>query len=160
MYSKEELHSIAEVIAAHDDIYIISDEIYEHIRYSGEHQSIAQFDFIKDRVVTVNGVSKAFAMTGWRIGFIGAPKWIAEACEKLQGQFTSGTCSISQRAAIAALTSDLKPTLEMRDAFLRRRNLVVKLMQDIPGFNLNIPEGAFYLFPDVSAFLVNAMPAG
>lgn len=152
LYSKEELAGLAEVFAKHPDIYIVSDEIYEHINFMGKHESIAQFESIRERVITVNGVSKGFAMTGWRIGYIGACKEIAQSCEKMQGQFTSGACSIAQRAALAALTHDLKPTYEMRDAFLRRRNLVLEMMKDIPGLKTNVPGGAFYVFPDVSAF--------
>ncbi len=152
VYSKEELKGIAEVIASYPDIYIISDEIYEHINFIGKHESIAQFDFIKDRVVTVNGVSKAFAMTGWRIGYIGAPEWIAKACDKMQGQFTSAACSISEMAAKAALNSDITPTKKMCEEFLKRRNLILNLMKDIPGIKLNEPKGAFYVFPDVSYY--------
>jgi aspartate aminotransferase len=152
VFSKDELYAIAKVFEKHPNIYIISDEIYEHINFKGKHESIAQFDFIKDRVITVNGMSKGFSMTGWRLGYIGAPKIIAQACEKLQGQFTSGANSIAQRAAITALNSDLKPTLEMTEAFHRRRDLVLKLMKEIPGFKVNVPEGAFYVFPDVSAY--------
>ena len=152
VFSKDELFAIAKVIEKHPDIFIISDEIYEHINFIGKHESIAQFDFIKERVVTVNGMSKAFAMTGWRLGYIGASKEVAEACEKLQGQFTSGTNSIAQRAALCALTSDMTPTYEMAKAFKRRRDLVLSLMKDIPGFKTNLPGGAFYVFPDVSYY--------
>lgn len=152
VFSKEELKALADLFARYPDIYIISDEIYEHITFEAKHESMAQFPEIFDRVITVNGVSKGFAMTGWRIGYIGAAKWIAEACEKMQGQFTSGTCSIAQRAALAALTTDLKPTYDMRDAFRKRRDLVLELMREIPGFKLNKPTGAFYVFPDVSAY--------
>lgn len=152
VYTKEELLAIAHIISKHPDLYIISDEIYEHINFLSHHESIAQFDFIKDRVITVNGLSKAFAMTGWRLGYIGAPKWIAKACDKIQGQYTSATCSITQRAAIAALDGDLQPTLEMKAAFLRRRDLVYKLLSEIDGIKINLPHGAFYFFPDVSNF--------
>lgn len=152
VFSKDELKQLALLFAQYPDIYIISDEIYEHITFTGKHESIAQFPEIVDRVITVNGVSKGFAMTGWRIGYIGAAKWIAEACEKIQGQFTSGTCSIAQRAALAALTSDLKPTYDMREAFRKRRELVLNLIKDIPGFKVSKPEGAFYVFPDVSYY--------
>jgi len=152
VFSKDELFAIAKVIEKHPDIFIISDEIYEHINFIGKHESIAQFDFIKERVVTVNGMSKAFAMTGWRLGYIGASKEVAEACEKLQGQFTSGTNSIAQRAALCALTSDMTPTYEMAKAFKRRRDLVLSLMKEIPGFKTNLPGGAFYVFPDVSYY--------
>lgn len=152
VYSKEELAAIAEVIERHPQVYVVSDEIYEYINYVGKHESIAQFDSIKDRVIIVNGQAKGFAMTGWRIGYIAAPLFIAKACTKLQGQFTSATCSIAQRATIAALTQDLKPTYEMRDAFKKRRDMVVDLLNDIPGVKSNNPDGAFYVFPDVSAY--------
>jgi len=152
VYTKEELKSIAELIAQYPKILIVSDEIYEHINFNEKHESIAQFDFIKDQVITVNGVSKGFAMTGWRIGYIGAPKWIADACIKMQGQFTSGTSSISQKAAQAALEANPSCTLEMRKAFEKRRELVLDLMSDIPGLKLNNPKGAFYVFPDVSSY--------
>jgi len=155
IYTKEELKAIAEVIAKYPNIYIISDEIYEHINFVGKHESFAQFDFIYDKVITVNGVSKGFAMTGWRLGFIGAPKIIASACNKFQGQITSGTCSISQRAAIAALESDPKQLKEIKDmliAFRERRDLVLKLLNDIPGVITNVPNGAFYIFPNISYY--------
>ncbi len=152
LYSKEELAALVEVFVRYPDIYIISDEIYEHINFVGKHESIAQFESIFERVITINGVSKGFAMTGWRIGYIGASKIIAQSCEKMQGQFTSGACSIAQRASIAALNSSLQPTWDMRDAYLRRRNLVLEMMKDIPGIKTNIPGGAFYLFPDVRSF--------
>lgn len=152
VYTKDELKSIAQLIAQHPNILIVSDEIYEHINFNEKHESIAQFDFIKDQVITVNGVSKGFAMTGWRIGYIGAPKWIAAACIKMQGQFTSGTSSISQKAAQAALEADPNCTLEMRKAFENRRELVLNQMSDIPGLKLNNPKGAFYVFPDVSSY--------
>ncbi|MFO7828908.1 MAG: pyridoxal phosphate-dependent aminotransferase [Bacteroidales bacterium] len=153
LYSREELKAIAEVIdAADQDIYIISDEIYEHINFVGQHESIAQFDFIRDRVIIVNGVSKGYAMTGWRIGYIAAPKWIAKACNKIQGQMTSGASSISQMASVAALNSDSSCITEMVYAFKRRRDLVVELMKDIKGLKNNIPQGAFYLFPEASYY--------
>lgn len=152
VYSKDELKALAEVFEKNPHVYILSDEIYEHINFVGKHESIAQFDSIKDRVITVNGVSKGFAMTGWRIGYIGARKDIAFACEKIQSQYTSGTGSISQCAALAALTGDMKPTHEMNVAYKRRRDLVLKLMKDIPGFKTNTPEGAFYVFPDISYY--------
>ncbi|MBK9542219.1 MAG: pyridoxal phosphate-dependent aminotransferase [Bacteroidetes bacterium] len=152
VYTKAELKALADVFAKHPGIFILSDEIYEHINFLDAHQSIAQFDFLKDRVIIVNGVSKGYAMTGWRIGYIGAPKYIADACDKMQGQFTSAASSIAQKAAEAALTLDNHPTMEMKDAFLRRRNLVLGLMKDIPGIILNEPKGAFYLFPDVSSY--------
>ncbi|MCB0401452.1 MAG: pyridoxal phosphate-dependent aminotransferase [Flavobacteriales bacterium] len=152
VYTKDELYAIAQLLKDYPDIIILSDEIYEHINFMGKHESIGQFDFIKDQVVTVNGVSKGFAMTGWRIGFIGAPKWIADACTKMQGQFTSGTGSISQKAAQAAMEADPSVTYEMKDAFERRKHLVLNLMKDIPGLKLNDPKGAFYVFPDVSSY--------
>lgn len=152
VYSKEELKGLADVLAKHENIIVIADEIYEHINYIGAHQSIAQFPEIKDRVVVVNGVSKAYAMTGWRIGFIAAPLWIAKACNKLQGQYTSGASSIAQKAAVAAFTGDQTCVEEMRKAFLRRRDLVIDLCKDIPGIQMNVPEGAFYVFPEVSSY--------
>jgi aspartate aminotransferase len=151
-YSKEELRSFADVFAKHPNIFILADEIYEFINYTGKHESIAQFKEIKDRVIIVNGCSKAFAMTGWRIGYIAAPVAVAKACEKIQGQVTSGTSSISQRAALAALTSDLAPTFKMRDAFHHRRDLIFGLLKDIPGLKCPNPDGAFYMFPDVSSY--------
>ncbi|MCK9618475.1 MAG: pyridoxal phosphate-dependent aminotransferase [Lentimicrobiaceae bacterium] len=153
VYTRDELKGIAEVVARHENIFIISDEIYELINFGGKHASIAGFDFIKERVVTVNGVSKGFAMTGWRLGYIGAPKVIAAACDKIQGQFTSGTGTISQMAAIAAMKTNPESSVElqtMRKAFHERRDLLLKLLNDIPGFKTNIPQGAFYIFPDVS----------
>ena len=152
VYTKDELKALAEVVARHENVYIISDEIYEHINFTGQHASMAQFDFIYDRVVTVNGLSKAYAMTGWRLGYIGAPLWIAKACDKIQGQYTSSTCSITQRAAIAALEGDVESTLTMKAAFLRRRDLVFQMMQNIKGLKFNNPQGAFYFFPDVSNY--------
>lgn len=152
VYTKEELKALAEVVARHENLYIISDEIYEHINFTGQHASMAQFDFIYDRVITVNGLSKAYAMTGWRLGYIGAPLWIAKACDKIQGQYTSATCSITQRAAIAALEGDVETTLTMKAAFLRRRDLVYQMMQNIKGLKFNNPQGAFYFFPDVSNY--------
>ncbi|HBF87906.1 MAG TPA: aspartate aminotransferase [Bacteroidales bacterium] len=152
IYSKEELKAIADVFQNHEDIIIVSDEIYEHINFVGKHESIAQFDSIKDRVVLVNGVSKGYAMTGWRIGYIAAPQWIASACEKFQGQFTSGASSIAQKASVVALCSDSDFTKNMAAIFEGRRNLIIKLVKDIKGIKYNIPEGAFYLLPDVSYF--------
>jgi aspartate aminotransferase len=153
IYSRDELKAIAEVIdAAEQDIYILSDEIYEHINFVGNHESIAQFDFIRDKVIIINGVSKAYAMTGWRIGYIAAPKWIAKACNKIQGQMTSGASSISQMASIAALNSESSCITEMVDAFKRRRDLVIELMKDIKGLKNNVPQGAFYLFPEASYY--------
>lgn len=151
IYSKEELRDIANVIAKHEDLYVISDEIYEHINYIGKHESIAQFEEIKDRVILINGMSKGYAMTGWRLGYMAAAKWIADSCIKLQGQYTSGASSISQKAALAALTGDNIYTLGMNQAFRERRDLTVELMKDIPGFKTYVPEGAFYIFPDVKA---------
>ncbi|TAN20073.1 MAG: pyridoxal phosphate-dependent aminotransferase [Chitinophagaceae bacterium] len=152
VYSKEELRALAEVFRKHRRIIILSDEIYEYINYAGGHESIAQFDFLKDRVVVVNGLSKGYAMTGWRLGYIAAPLPIAKACEKLQGQFTSGTCSITQRAGIVALTGDLKPTEEMVKEFSRRKDFILKEIRRIKGIKVQDPDGAFYIFPDVSAF--------
>ena len=152
VYSKAELEGLAEVFRKHPDIYIIADEIYEYINFAGKHESIAQFDDIKDRVIVVNGLSKGFAMTGWRLGYIAANVDIAKACEKLQGQFTSATCSITQKAAVVALTSDLKPSFEMTEEFTRRRARVLELIKDIPGFKCFAPEGAFYIFPDISYY--------
>lgn len=153
VYTRDELHAIAQVVAAHPNLYVVSDEIYEHINYTGKHESIAQFAEIKDRVITVNGLSKGFAMTGWRLGYIGAPTEIAKACDKMQGQFTSGTCSITQRAAIAALNESLAPTEAMCQAFHRRRDLILSLLADIPGVKGYTPEGAFYVFSDMSHFI-------
>ncbi len=155
VYTGEELKAIAEVIAAHPGIYIISDEIYELIRFEGTHESIAQFDFIKDRVITINGVSKGFAMTGWRVGYMAAPLEIAKACDKLQGQVTSATCSISQYASIEAMKTDPATNNEIRrmvETFRERRDLVFGLLEEIPGFRNNVPEGAFYFFPNVSEY--------
>jgi aspartate aminotransferase len=151
-YKKEELAGIAEVVANTKNFYVISDEIYEHIIFEGKNESFAQFPGVFEKTITVNGVSKAFAMTGWRIGYIGAPKEIADACTKLQGQYTSGTCSISQRATIAAMNADPSELKYMVDAFKSRRDLVLKMLSEIEGVKINIPEGAFYVFPDISAF--------
>ncbi|MBL7710034.1 MAG: pyridoxal phosphate-dependent aminotransferase [Chitinophagaceae bacterium] len=152
VYSKEELAALAAVFAKHPQIYIISDEIYEYINFVGKHESIAQFSAIKDRVIIVNGLSKGFAMTGWRLGYIAANVDIAKACEKLQGQFTSGTSSITQKAAVVALTTDLRPSMKMVEEFTRRRKRVMELVREIPGIKCGEPEGAFYIFPDVSAY--------
>lgn len=152
LYNYEELKELVKVFERYPHIYIISDEIYEHINFEGAHHSIATFESIKDRVITVNGVSKGFAMTGWRIGYIGASKEIAQGCEKIQGQFTSGACSIAQRAALAALVGPLDSTIEMRNAYLRRRNLVLEKMSHIKGLKTYIPGGAFYVFPDVTYY--------
>ncbi|OUO51930.1 aspartate aminotransferase [Parabacteroides sp. An277] len=152
VYSREELAGLAAVLAKYPQVYVIADEIYEHINYMGKHESIAQFPEIRDRVVIVNGVSKAYAMTGWRIGFIAGPEWIVKAVNKLQGQYTSGPCSVSQKAAEAAYTGTQVPVEEMRQAFQRRRDLIVGLAKEIPGFEVNIPQGAFYLFPKCSSY--------
>lgn len=152
VYTKEELAGLAAVLAEHPQILIIADEIYEHINYIGKHESIAQFPQVTDRVVIVNGVSKAYAMTGWRIGFIAGPQWLVSAVNKLQGQYTSGPCSVSQKAAEAAYTGDQNPVKEMGKAFQRRRDLIVKLAKEIPGLEVNVPQGAFYLFPKCSSY--------
>ena len=152
VYSKEELAALAEVIKRHEDLFVLADEIYEHINYIGHHESIAQFPGMKERAIIVNGVSKAYAMTGWRIGYIAAPEWIVKGCNKLQGQYTSGPCSVSQKAAEAAYTLDQGCVEEMRQAFERRRDLIVRLASEIPGLEVNKPEGAFYLFPKCSSF--------
>lgn len=152
VYSKEELEGLANVIKRHDDLFVLADEIYEHINYIGKHQSIAQFPGMKERSIIVNGVSKAYAMTGWRIGFIAAPEWIVKGCNKLQGQYTSGACSVSQKAAEAAYVLGQECVETMREAFERRRDLIVELAKDIPGLDVNVPEGAFYLFPKCSSF--------
>lgn len=152
VYSKEELKALVDVLVKYPRIFIISDEIYEHINFVGSHETMAQFPEIHDRVVLINGVSKGYAMTGYRIGYLAAPLWITKACGKLQGQFTSGASSIAQRAALAALTSDSTYTKEMVVAFKRRRDLVLRLMKDIPGLKCNVPDGAFYVFPDVSYY--------
>ncbi|MDL2309787.1 pyridoxal phosphate-dependent aminotransferase [Parabacteroides sp. OttesenSCG-928-B22] len=152
VYSQEELRGLAEVLAKHPNVIVLADEIYEHINYIGKHQSIAQFSEIKDRVVVINGVSKAYAMTGWRIGFIAAPLWIAKACNKLQGQYTSGASSIAQKASVAAFNGDQTCVEQMREAFLRRRDLVINLCKDIPGIKLNVPQGAFYVFPEMDYY--------
>ena len=152
VYSKDELAGLAEVILRHDDLFVLADEIYEHINYIGHHESIAQFPGMKERAIIVNGVSKAYAMTGWRIGYIAAPEWIVKGCNKLQGQYTSGPCSVSQKAAEAAYNLPQDCVEEMRLAFERRRDLIVKLAIDIPGLEVNVPQGAFYLFPKCSSF--------
>lgn len=152
IYSHDELKALADVLAKHEQIMIISDEIYEHINYVGKHESIAQFENVRDRVIIVNGVSKCYAMTGWRLGWIAAPLWVAKAAIKLQGQYTSGPSSISQKAAEIAYTGDQSSVETMRQAFERRRDLIVKLAKEIPGFKVNVPEGAFYLFPDCSSY--------
>lgn len=153
VYTAEELKAMAEVLERYPNVIIIADEIYEHINYIGKHESIAQFTNLRDRVVVVNGVSKGYAMTGWRIGWIAAPQWIASACSMLQGQYTSGPSSISQKASVAAYTGDQTCVAEMRTAFERRRNLVVKLLNEISGLNVNNPMGAFYIFPECKSFI-------
>ena len=153
VYNREELKALAQVIIKYPELYIISDEIYEHINFIGGHQSFAQFDFIKERVITINGVSKGFAMTGWRGGIMAAPKWIAQACDKIQGQFTSATSSITQKAMHKAMELDFDTYIKpMRDAFLKRRDLVLRLMREIPGLKTNVPQGAFYVYPEVSYY--------
>ena len=152
VYSKSELEALAKVILSHDDLFVLADEIYEHINYIGKHESIAQFEGMKERSIIVNGVSKAYAMTGWRIGYIAAPEWIVKGCNKLQGQYTSGPCSVSQKAAEYAYTASQECVEEMRQAFERRRDLIVRLAKEIPGLEVNVPEGAFYLFPKCSSF--------
>lgn len=152
VYSQEELDKLAAIICNHENLYVLADEIYEHINYIGKHASIARTKGMKERAIIVNGVSKAYAMTGWRIGYIAAPEWIVKGCNKLQGQYTSGPCSVSQKAAEAAYTLDQGCVEEMRQAFERRRNLIVELAKAIPGLEVNVPEGAFYLFPKCSSF--------
>ncbi len=152
VYTREELSGLAAVLAKYPQVLIIADEIYEHINYIGKHQSIAQFPEVFDRTVIVNGVSKAYAMTGWRIGFIAGPQWIVSACNTLQGQYTSGPCSVSQMAAVEAYVGTQEPVAEMREAFERRRDLIVKLAKEIPGLEVNVPQGAFYLFPKCSSY--------
>lgn len=152
VYTKDELAALAEVIKRHEGMYVLADEIYEHINYVGKHESIAQFPGMKERTIIVNGVSKAYAMTGWRIGFIAAPEWIVKGCNKLQGQYTSGPCSVSQKAAEAAYTTSQECVEAMRKAFERRRDLIVSLAKEIPGLEVNCPQGAFYLFPKCSGF--------
>ncbi len=151
VYSKAELQGLAEVLARHPQVYVIADEIYEHINYVGRHESIAQLESIRARVIIINGVSKAYAMTGWRIGFAAGPEAVIKACSKLQGQYTSGPSSVSQKAAEAAYTGTQEPVEQMRQAFERRRDLIVKLAKEVPGFEVNNPQGAFYLFPKCSA---------
>ncbi len=152
VYSHDELSALAEVLKRHDGIIVLSDEIYEHINYVGSHASIAQVDGMKERTVIVNGVSKAYAMTGWRIGFIAGPEWIVKGCNKLQGQYTSGPCSVSQMAAVEAFSGDQQSVEQMRQAFEKRKNLIVDLARRIPGIEVSVPEGAFYVFPRISAF--------
>lgn len=160
VYSKEELASLVEVFEKHPHVYILSDEIYEHINFVGGHTSIAEFPSVKERVILINGFSKGFAMTGWRLGYLAASKEIAAATDKLQGQTTSGTCSITQKAGLAALNGGLETVHQMRDAFLSRRNLVYGLLSAIEGIKVNLPDGAFYFFPDVTAFFGKSTPEG
>lgn len=160
VYNKEELRALADVILKHDDLYVLADEIYEHINYVGRHESIAQFPGMKERTIVVNGVSKAYAMTGWRIGYIAAPEWIVKGCNKLQGQYTSGPCSVSQKAAQAAYEESQQCVEDMRQAFERRRDLIVSLAKDIPGLEVNVPQGAFYLFPKCASFYGSTTPDG
>lgn len=155
VYSKAELEALKNVLLKHERVVVIADEIYEHINYVGKHASMAEFEDIRDRVVIINGVSKAYAMTGWRIGFIAAPEWVVKGCNKLQGQYTSGPCSVSQKAAEAAYTGTQQPVEDMRKAFERRKNLIVSLAKEIPGLEVNDPQGAFYLFPKCSAYFGN-----
>ena len=152
VYTRDELKALAEVVLRHEDLYVLADEIYEHIIYIGHHESIAQFPGMKERTIIVNGVSKAYAMTGWRIGFMAAPQWIVKGCNKLQGQYTIGPCSVSQKAAEAAYTLPQDCVEQMRQAFERRRDLIVELASQIPGLEVNRPDGAFYLFPKCSSF--------
>jgi aspartate aminotransferase len=153
VYTGEEMEKIARIVEKYEGLFIISDEIYEHIIFEGRHVSMASFDFIYDRVITVNGVSKGYAMTGWRIGYIGAPLWLAKACNKLQGQFTSGVCSIAQRAALAAIEGKGDSRQVMKEAFLRRRDLICGLLKEVKGLKIRIPQGAFYVMPDISYYL-------
>lgn len=152
VYTKSELEALAHIILQYDNLYVVADEIYEHINYVGRHESIAQFVGMKERTIIINGVSKAYAMTGWRLGFMAGPEWIVKGCNKLQGQYTSGASSVSQKAAEAAYTSQQDCVEEMQQAFQRRRNLIVELAKDIPGLEVNVPQGAFYLFPKCSSF--------
>jgi len=152
VYTYDELKAIADVFAKHPDITIVSDEIYEYINFTDTHVSIGAFDHVREQTVTINGFSKGFAMTGWRLGYIGASEWIAKACAKMQGQFTSGATAFGQMAGAHALTSDLAPTHAMRDAFRKRRDMVIELLREIPGFKVNHPQGAFYIFPDISDY--------
>ncbi|HOO67071.1 MAG: pyridoxal phosphate-dependent aminotransferase [Bacteroidales bacterium] len=153
VYTRDEMAALVRVLEKFPQVIIISDEIYEHIIFSGKHISLASFSSIYDRVVTINGVSKGYAMTGWRIGYMGAPLWLAKACNKLQGQFTSGVSSIAQRAALAAVTSKSDSKERMREAFLRRRDLICSLLKEIPGLKVRVPQGAFYVMPDISNFI-------
>jgi aspartate aminotransferase len=149
---RDTMKEIAAVLSKRKDVFVISDEIYEYINYTGDHVSIGSFPEMKENTITVNGVSKGYAMTGWRIGYISAPAWLAKACAKFQGQFTSGACSIAQRAALAAITGDQTPTIEMSKAYLKRRDMVLDMLKEIPGLVTPVPEGAFYIFPDISSY--------
>jgi len=160
VFSEKELKEIADELVKHDNIYALADEIYEFINFGEKHVSIASFPGMQERTVLVNGVSKGYAMTGWRIGYMAAPKWLADACDKLQGQVTSATCSIAQWAAVAAISGTMDTTNEMNKAFLRRRDLVFGLLKDIPGIKTNLPMGAFYFFPDITAYLGKTTPDG
>ena len=160
VYTADELKGIADVVAQYEGVYIISDEIYEYINFTGKHASIGAFENVKDRTITVNGFSKGFAMTGWRLGYLGAPIWIAKACAKIQGQFTSGATAFGQKAAAYALLSDMSPSHKMREAFLQRRDMVIDLLSAIPGMKVNQPQGAFYIFPDISAYFGKTTPEG
>ncbi len=152
VYSDKELQALSKVILSHENLYVLADEIYEHINYIGKHSSIAQFPGMKERTIIINGVSKAYAMTGWRIGFMAAPEWITKGCNKLQGQYTSGACSVSQMAALEAYNASQDEVEQMRKAFQKRRDLIVRLAQEIPGLEVNVPQGAFYLFPRCNSF--------
>lgn len=160
VYSKEELRALVDVLVKYPQVMVLSDEIYEHINYVGSHESIAQFPEIKDRVAIINGVSKAYAMTGYRLGFLAGPEWLVKACNKLQGQYTSGPCSIAQKAAEEAFNGDQTPVVEMGKAFARRRELVVRLVKEIPGLECNEPEGTFYIFPRCSSYFGKTAPDG
>jgi len=153
VYSADELRGIADIVSGYKYLYIISDEIYEHINFTGPHETIGQFDFIKDRTIIINGVSKGYAMTGWRIGYLGAPAWLAKACSTIQGHTTSGACSVSQMAAIAALQSGLELPKLMKNIYQKRRDMIRDLLHDITGLKVNNPDGTFYIYPDISAFL-------
>lgn len=153
VYSKAELEGLANVIKKHPDMYVLADEIYEHINYVGKHESIAQFLGMKEQSIIINGVSKAYAMTGWRIGYMAAPEWIVKGCNKLQGQYTSGPCSVSQKAAMVAYNASQECVEDMRKAFERRRDLIVSLVKEIPGLEVNVPDGAFYVFPKCKSYL-------
>jgi aspartate aminotransferase len=152
VFTKEELEAYANVIAKHEHVLVVSDEIYEYINFTHEHVSIGAFPSVKDRTITVNGFAKGFSMTGWRLGYMGAPKFVADACSKIQGQVTSGAASFSQKAGAVALMSDMAPTEAMREAFRERRDIVISMLEEIPGIKTNMPDGAFYVFPEISAF--------